>query len=239
MNYIVTLNLNNYLCDNARQSMMDASLRWNCEFYEITKSIVGSPAPCFNKICGIKELMEKKDVDVVFYVDADILIRDDTPNPFELCTSDGVYVVKDMIDSFDGHEKLIWRSMVSDMWLREAHHILRFELDIDELIHTSPQWFFNAGMFLFNVKSNMDFIDLFIKKMPSNPVSDRIEQSMMNYMLKHWNKIIHVDKTWNRIDPSLSSGNMEDYIYHFTGFGDVDQTYKTLLLTYNWKCHDK
>ena len=84
MNYVVTLNIGNVLFDNSRKSMIDAAYRWGCGFHEITENWVQKPSIYFNKIVGIDELSKREKVEGVFYVDADTLIRNDTPNPFEV-----------------------------------------------------------------------------------------------------------------------------------------------------------
>ncbi len=96
-NSIVVLNINNVLCDNARNSMMDACKRWKCGFYEINENLVEKQNICFNKIVGIKKFYtNNKDIDRILYLDADILIREDTPNPFELFNDiNKVYAVRD------------------------------------------------------------------------------------------------------------------------------------------------
>ena len=234
MNYLVTLNINDCLCSNSRNSMLDACSRWGCKFHEITENYVGDQNVCFNKLVGIKRLTEEADVDRLMYLDADMLIRSDAPNPLVLFNDDKTYAVRDCKDSSTEDEFLYWKSMVVESWLLSVHEKLKLDVDINRLVDTCKDWFFNAGMFLMSAKQNRPNIDLFIRNIPSFPVNGRIEQAMWNYILKNSENMVYIDRTWNMLEPDLSE-SMKNFIYHFTGFRSYVPTLKERILTYNWK----
>ena len=81
MNVLVTLNLNDYLTDNSRASLRHAAARWDAAYLELT-------APWIDRCdaFGIKMAMHKLPVsphDRVAFFDADVLVREDCPSPFD------------------------------------------------------------------------------------------------------------------------------------------------------------
>lgn len=234
MNCIITLNINNYLCNNARQSMLAASKQWGCDFYEITENLVGNQNVCFNKLVGIKKYyIEHPDIDKILYIDADVLIRDDAPNPFTLFLEPNIYAARDAYDFWDDSRLNEYHNDVTDKWLYEVHQILRLDVDISNLVNTCSEWFFNAGVFIITPSIHMNEIDYFIQNIPTKPVSGRIEQAMWNYILKVKNKVSLFGQEWNRLNPIILFGSMNCYIYHFTG--DRWKELKEVLPIYNWR----
>jgi lipopolysaccharide biosynthesis glycosyltransferase len=216
--------------------MISASQRWNCKFYEMTENLVGSQNVCFNKVVGIKDYWSKHpEIDRILYIDSDILIRNDTPNPFELFNDcNYIYAVKDVYaDIWDSNRLEEYRRDVIDPWVMKVHHTLKYDVDINEWINTYPKWFFNAGMFIITPKNHINEINLFIDNIPIENVHGRIEQAMWNYILKYSDKVRLIGYEWNYINPDISDGNMKHYIYHFTGKNWI--LLKQKLPTYNWK----
>ncbi|MCF6290139.1 MAG: hypothetical protein L3J03_03990 [Desulfobacterales bacterium] len=82
---VVTINHGAFLCDNARQSFKAAAKRWGAAYVELTRE--DGPAgvtPLEHKLL----LFEQVDADRIFYIDADAIIRNDAPSPFDICPSD-------------------------------------------------------------------------------------------------------------------------------------------------------
>jgi hypothetical protein len=232
-NSIVVLNIGNVLCDNARNSILNACKRWNCNFYEITKNRVDDKNIWINKIVGIYEYYQlNPNVERIMYLDADILIRDDAPNPFELLDDkDKVYAVLDYNDGWATKELYIHRMI--EPRLRIVHDNLKYNVDINNLISTSCDWFFNAGMFILSPLSCKYEMDTFINNIPFIWNNPHLEQPMWNYILKCSNKVELIDSTWNLLNPQTNFNKMDAYIYHFTGTRFVEL--KPLLPCYNWK----
>lgn len=234
MNAIFVLNINDKMFQNSRDSIKEACYRWGCNYFELNDNLVGDQDVCFNKIVGIKKYWIESNVDGILYLDSDILIRNDAPNPFELFSdSTKVYAVKDCFNGWSDEETLSnYRIDVSDAWLREVHNILKYDVDIDEIVTSCPSWFFNAGVFLLRPENVMEEIDIFIDNIPKNRVAGRIEQAMWNYILHVKNRVELIDYTWNSLNRDVSDGIMHSYIYHFTGFNW--QPLKKALPIYKW-----
>lgn len=231
-NCLLTLNLNNHLTENARSSFQFACQKWKCCYEEIAENLVGDQNICFNKLKAV-DILSKKYCGIL-YVDADILIRSDTPNPFELFTDRNfVYAIKDVYPHYEENWlKNTYRSDVIDPWLKKSHEILKLTTNFDSLSSTVYDWFFNAGVFLCYPSNIQHELNLFLNNIPGQRVSGRIEQAMWNYILKCRNKVKLIEYEWNRIQPDISSGKMNCYIYHFTGFKWKEL--KEALPKYDW-----
>ena len=79
VNAIAIINTNRYWCGNARMSVCDAADRWDCKVVEFTDIPV---ANVFREKFRIHRRLA--DFDRVLYLDADMMIRDDCPNLFEI-----------------------------------------------------------------------------------------------------------------------------------------------------------
>ena len=197
-NALVVLNIGDRLCANARSSLQAACTRWGCLFLEITENMVGDQDLCFNKVVGIRKYHETLGLDWVMYVDSDILIRSDAPSPFQVFINVlKVHAARDAYDFWSPERLMCHRVGVSDDWLREVHSRLRWDVDIERLVQTSPEWFFNAGMFILQPKYLTAEIDAFISNIPPKKVNSRFEQALWNYILKIHNKTLLVDQAWN------------------------------------------
>src|ERR1043166_1236930 len=96
MDCVVTLNIGDYLCENARQSFLAATERWGGDYVEVTASFREYLNPCFTKPTLFQRLYC---YERIAYFDADMLIRGDAPNPFRLFRGNGLYAVKDLSDT--------------------------------------------------------------------------------------------------------------------------------------------
>jgi len=235
-NYLVTLNIGNYLCDNSRESMLAACSRWNCSFHEITENLIGDQDVCFNKYVGIKKLIETSAVDSVFYCDADVLIRSDTPNPFALFTDETkVYAVRDahyFAEPISLQNIISWHRDISDTWLRMVHMRLQYPIDIENWVQTSWDWFTIAATFLLH-KYNFPILNEFVERIPKEHVNGRMEQATWNYILKNRNCVQLIDPEWSTLEPDLSTGKMLQYVYHFTG--PSKNKLRAAMPTFSWK----
>lgn len=219
MNCLFVLNFDNLLCSNARQSFQHAASRWKCDFFELTElnpNVYGH----FHKITGIRDYLS--DYAQVLYLDADTLIRADAPNPFTVFEGNSVYAVRDAKPDWPPERLKLFKSEVTDPWLIEAQNILGSKLPIENC----ERWFVNTGMFLLRPKAAKDSIDLFISRMPKkrDPAHERpkweqgkLEQALWNGVLKLTSPVEHISVDWNYVEPDVSTGRMQHYIYHFTG----------------------
>jgi hypothetical protein len=235
MNYLVTLNIGNVLTDNARESMLVAARRWGCGFYEITQNRVGSGHVCFNKYWGISDLRNDPQVGRVFYLDADVLIRNDAPNPFDTFPDfDGVYAVLDAQYLRPKDDVDAWRNEIVAPFLRQVHAACFWPMvNLAHDIATAQDWFVGAGAFILHPDSPIDVIGQMVFDTPDETVHGWYEQALWNYILRHGAKVVLMNPTWDRVQPDVSTGKMQDYVYHFTGPRDHAKL-KALVATYDW-----
>lgn len=239
MNYLMTLNIGNYLHHNVRASYTDACKRWGIGYYEITTNYNLAQDLCFNKILGIRDFINKNSgVKGVLYMDADMLIRSDAPNPFDQFNDRNfVYATKDYDDSrWDTTSKsyINVKTEVATPWVYEANKNSNFGFNEYE-IENCTDWFVNAGLFLLYIPESVLELDYFISEIPELHTNSRYEQALWNCILKRNKKIKYISSTWNRINPELEDGYMKSYIYHFTGIEDYCKVVKKKEEIFNWK----
>lgn len=233
MNCVATINIGDIFCDNARKSIDFATSRWNVDFVEVKKLEWPKLHPCFTKFALIKKLIG---YEKVLYIDSDILIRSDAPNPFELYKSDPFCAVHDIHSDLDFTSDYFWS--FAEYFLVRHMRVIKKHIDInlDEMEYIKK--FFNAGVMLFDPRVISSIIpdnvgtsaDVSVDVLCSE---SHYEQALMNYYIqKSEIPIRYLDKTWNRIDPDIS-GVMTDYIYHFTGM--KRHLVRPVLPTYSWK----
>jgi hypothetical protein len=238
MNYLVVLNIGDYMCSNVRESLNHACNRWGIKMLEQTVNYNSHIDLCFSKLMGIRSMMnDYPDMRGVLYMDSDMLIRDDAPNPFELFTDRSkVYAVKDYDDTrwsknSESYENV--KNEVSTPWVKRAEDLMKWGMP-EEDINDCPSWFVNAGMFLLYVPESLPEVELFISNLPTVGPS-RYEQALWNYILRVRRKTEFISSKWNTINPDVSSGSMTSYIYHFTGIPSIVDSVKKLERTFNWR----
>ena len=240
MNVIISFNTKNnprIVSENTMDSIETACKRWDCKYIQITQSL--QPNRFHDMFTKLYLPYQVKDFNRCLYLDTDILIKHDSPNPFELFNNDDCcYVVKDMQQTFlsDQIKQEFKNNQLCRPWYDECKRVLGFDLDYN-LYNDN---FFNAGMFLFTPNKHLYIFDYMINCLKliqdPYPTIHQVEQALINYTFMYYlkDKLIHIPKEWNYIDPPLESDNMEGYIYHFTGW--YYQKYKTILPNFNlWK----
>lgn len=240
MNVIVSFNTKNnphHVSENVLQSIENSCKRWNCKYIQITDSL--QPLGFHDMFTKLYLPRIVKDYDRCLYLDTDIIIKHDAPNPFSFFNNDECcYVVKDMQQTFlsDQIKQEFKNNQLCRPWYDECKRVLGFDLDYK--IYNDN--FFNAGMFLFTPNKHLYIFDYIINCLKSiqdpYPTIHQVEQALINYTFMYYlrDKLIHIPKEWNYIDPPLDSYNMEGYMYHFTGW--YYQKYKTILPNFDlWK----
>lgn len=240
MNVIVSFNTKNnphIVSEHTLHSINNACTRWNCKYIQITESL--QPSDFHDMYTKLYLPQIVKDYTRCLYLDTDVVIKNDTPNPFELFSDDDCcYVVKDMHQSFLSQEtkQEFKDNHLCKPWYNECKRVLG--IDLDYQIYNDN--FFNAGMFLFTPQKHLYLFNHIIDrlKLLQNPYPNihQVEQALINYTFMYYlkNNLIHIPKEWNYIDPPLNTQIMEGYIYHFTGW--KYQEYKEKIKTYDlWK----
>jgi len=240
MNVIISFNTKNnprIVSKNTLDSIEHACKRWNCKYIQITQSL--QPDTFCDMFTKLYLPFHTLNYNRCLYLDTDIIIKHNSPNPFELFEDDNCcYVVKDMQQSFlsDVKKQEFKDNQLCKPWFNECKRVLGVDLNYQ----TYNDNFFNAGMFLFTPEKHLYMFDHIINSLKliqdPYPTIHQVEQALINYTFMYYlkDKLIHIPKEWNYIDPPLDSNNMDGYIYHFTGW--YYEKYKPLLNTYDlWK----
>lgn len=240
MNVIVSFNTKNNpntISSNVNENIKTACNNWKCEYIRIEEPL--QPSNFHDMFTKLYLPYKVKNFNRCLYLDTDIIIKHDSPNPFKLFDNDDCcYVVKDMQQPFlsDIIKQEFKDNQLCKPWYNECKRVLGVELNYQ----TYNDNFFNAGMFMFTPKKHLYMFDHIINSLKlihePYPTIHQVEQALVNYVFMYYLKenLIHIPKEWNYIDPPLESNNMEGYIYHFTGW--YYQKYKSMIQTYDlWK----
>ena len=240
MNCIISFNTKNNphdISSNVEESIKKTCDNWKCKYLRIETSL--QPVEFHDMFTKLYLPYQTIEFDRCMYLDTDILIKHDAPNPFELFNNDECcYVVKYMQQSFlsDEVKNNFKKVQLCSPWYEQCKNALKIDLD-----HKSYcDGFFNAGVFMFTPKNHIHIFDQIINSLSliSNEYKQihQVEQALLNYAMMGYlkNKLVYIPKEWNYIDPPLDSSIMEGYIYHFTGWRY--QEYKEKIKTFNlWK----
>lgn len=229
---LFTLNFKEKMCANARESLLDASKRWGFDFLEIHSELRTGYYASYQKLFALAENMA---YEFVMYVDADMLIRSDTPNPATVF-GPGVWMVPDCQMPYTEAEKADVREGVHNRWYDDVIRMFNdYPIVPRETFLECPH---NAGMIIVNGGArHYEAFRLAAARVPA-PTTDlawagHFEQAMVNYALLLCGGAQSAAETWNRICPD-ESGAMKDYVYHFTGCGYID-TRRKKIATFSWR----
>lgn len=233
----VTSNNPNPISHHAIDSVKNACSMWNCKHVQITSSL--QPVEFHDMFTKFYLPHQVKDYDRVLYIDTDIIIKNGSPNPFEIFSNDECcYVVKDMQQTFlsDDTKQHFKDNQLCGPWYEECKRVLDIDLDYK----TFSDNFFNAGMYIFTPRKHIHLFDNILKRL--NRIQSyykqihQVEQALLNYTFMYYlkEKLVYIPKEWNYIDPPLNSETMDGYLYHFTGW--KYQEYKEKIKSFDlWK----
>jgi hypothetical protein len=220
MKALATLNVGGKsMHPESRKSFESAAKRWGCEFVELRSQL--APVHIYWQKAFVP--VRLCDYERVLQLDADMLIRDDAPSPFDLVPPDAVGVVS-------AHQ---FPPNADDIGYQNGLAISRHR---DKCVRAWAGWtglktcpdthHLNGGFFLYGPQQHAElFAKLrdcgqkrgwFPRRLP--------EQACLSLLL--WNKaapVMWLPQEWNTvaaaqgIRPDHNTGTMAGYIYHFTG----------------------
>jgi lipopolysaccharide biosynthesis glycosyltransferase len=237
-NLVWTVNINNHMSENARQSISEAADRWGCDFLEIKTIFNTSLYPSFAKTCSFDKI---EGYERAVYFDSDMLIHIDAPNPFEVFQDTQKFVaVLDIHPQNHDHNSIMWRTVKGDVQER-YWHILEQQFSWGVSKERFLDHFFNSGFFIINTKRHKTIFKAMENALPLT--EDRIdfvysahyEQALFNYVVQafRFNDLYLAEETWNRLEPLIEEPRMTDYVWHFTGFNFWVN--KHTIKEYNWR----
>ena len=223
MNLVFTLNFNNFMCENAMNSQKAAAIRWGCEYMIYTERYFPEHfSPSCNKLPYLADKRYKQ----ILYIDADILVRSDSPNPFNLVPLNALGVVSDI----QSHQPKSMRDCVQ----RTVHE----------------EWFeklgkyerpFNGGFIISAPALHSVLLSSLVETLEGRNVTEQssghFEQALLNLFFDSESKV-YLGERWNTIFPNVEDPTMRSFCYHFTGYGFSKEKRK-MIETYQWNIYEK
>lgn len=208
---LVVLNIGEKsLCTKSRESFKHATDRWNCDFIEICESLYD----CHHywQKMFVRDYLESQYL-YILQLDADMLIRSDTPNPFNLLEDYTIAAVK--ARQHEGMRNIInYREKSINYWSKQAN-----------LKPCPDDKHLNAGFLLYNTQKSEALFDFAKKIGQNNEWRSRLlpEQATLSVVIDNLQiPTLWLDKTWNSTYPQWSKQQMINYIYHFTGHNNKE-----------------
>jgi len=216
-NCLATLNIGQFLTQHSRGSFLAACERWNCDFSEV-RAVIKPECPSCSKyivpelLCGYYKIL---------FVDADTVISNHAPSPFDLCPGENVLCA--VSDYQEPNQCKPWMEgpyaagMSAALTLRP-----RFKVP-------PPEQFFNNGVWMCCPSSDMRA--LFRSALECLPEQCCLwtEQGTINVFAHNSDriKVCLIPETWNHIIPQDCAAVPEFYINHYGGWAH------TLLRSYD------
>jgi len=221
-NALFVVNHNNVLAENSRESFKAASKRWDCAYVECT----GHSSKYSPRIVKLKAF-DICPYERIMVLDADTIIREDTPNIFELTDPNMFYAVKNNQESAT-EETTTNNSRIAK---------INIERILEKKIVKTPvnvrfisENFFNSGLFVIH-RDHEEVLALafyLFLNVHQDYWRDMIPLNLAVFSVL--GKYRGLEPTFNRQFP-VDSNKMTDYIYHPAG---QDDKYK-LLEKVNWR----
>jgi hypothetical protein len=205
-----TVNSNNHLFQNNRESFQDAARRWGADYIEITECIFRPPyAPPFIKL----KAFDLCQADRIFCIDADCIIRGDTPSPFETFSD------KNFVAVINKQPHLgIYVKLGGDIEKEEFRKIYNAGYPA---INFNYDLFINSGMWCGDRQLHARILARALEIGLKMNGPQWWDQSPLNYALAEGLCSVQLaDLTWNFCFPNTLGDdwlNMKKYVYHFAG----------------------
>jgi lipopolysaccharide biosynthesis glycosyltransferase len=203
---ICTLNIDNFLSDNSRHCFESFCNKYGVDFLEYTER--HHPCVFYSKFF-ITDIC--KDYDFVVYMDADMIIMEDSPNFILEFDFDKLNVVKENFKNNDANLIKIYKD--------ETYPVCKM-ISTSNVDYTKFSYnYFNAGFIGFQpsrfIKNFVDLqkcVDKIGPELDYYSAGGKLEQSLTNYELQSNNDVNHLSYKFNDYDYRPDS-----FIYHFTG----------------------
>lgn len=206
MNAIYVINQGGMLQPNALASMLDAALRWNVDFREVTEMPdAGDVHPAIWKLSLLRQAETDGNTRLLI-LDADTVISDKCPSPFTTFRREDLVVVTD----------------------RQVPHGPRDKAEVDEVeIVTGRRRllknYFNSGVVLADVETHWETFEVARVLADSWKHLCWHDQTTFNLAAEHCPHLTYADTTWNFLNPAGRLPDwekMQKHIYHFAGNPD-------------------
>ena len=197
MNTIIVTNTGNFWSPNARYSVMDAASRWNATVTEITEVA-----------CIFRDKFKRHDInaDRVLHLDADIVIRQDCPDPFEIVSP----TMFGAVSNYQDDERLAERlEMDGHAWSWLCQHLGRKDFSVSEAI--------NGGFLMWTPEIHAPIIKQLDTLLPDK-MPCLAEQAAWSWAFRDCLHLL--PHSFNRVGRSVwtSTHCMTSYVYHWANW---------------------
>jgi len=202
MNRILVLNVGDYWPTNARASVRAAAARWDCEICEITTKL-GAP-DIFAAKFRTGEFCHSQGR--AMFLDADIVIHQDCPSPFDLVPDTHLGAVLNFQgDTHEGNHAIYQRPS----W-DKACEMIGSQLPYD------PLRYINGGMIVFSACHKEMFQMLAARVYDTHGVN---EQAAFGVAIAQ-RLAVYLPREFNRVGPAVweSGPQMSAHCYHFANY---------------------
>lgn len=206
MNSVISFHTKNSphkLSNPSIESINCACKQWNCKYILIEESL--QPTDFHDMFTKLYLSSIVKDYKRCLYLDTDVVIKNNSPNPFELFNDDNCcYVVKDMQQEFLTFEEKeqFKNNQLCGPWYQQCKNALNIDLPYEHFKNN----FFNAGMFIFTPSKHEILFEQIINSLPliskEYRQTHQVEQALLNYTFMYYLKenLKYIPKEWNYID---------------------------------------
>jgi hypothetical protein len=222
---LVTINVGEVLCPNARRSFEAAAARWKADYVELNGPCTPDvPTPHLFKF----ELFRLCAADRVFYIDGgDAVIRSDAPSPFDLCPPTHLGAVRNdtarapNIEDIRDQQEIEWALYNHCLGTQHACAL-----------------YFGSGVLVLTRATHAEMLDrargLGKQLKGLSRLIQWEDQTLLNYAVVDLGvPILVMDETWSYVHPEdIGHWNgMERFVYHFAGSRDR----RTILPSLDWQ----
>jgi hypothetical protein len=219
---LLVVNFNNALCGNSRASMQAACQRWDAEFVELDEAFFAHrPKPAVSPAALKCFCFDLTDAEEIFILDADVVVSEACPNPFETFPGPELVAVQNGSERFGD----LWqiRSCERYEWDKLSREDVRFA-DV-------PYWvgrYFNTGMMLVRRAHHKELFELIRDVVQTDHGLGWNDQTPINAAVAKLRIPLRLtDERWNFIHPCMLGGGWANmistgvWIYH--GAGEPDR----------------
>lgn len=217
---VLTINFNNALCDNSRESMQDAAERWDADFWEINEQHGPNLpiAPNAHKCVVFNYFPDWADpYEEAFILDADTIVSSRCPNPFEGFTNPELVAVR------NGNHRFGDLAQVKSAEAYEVRKLKAQEPRLADVVY-DPGTYFNTGMMLARRELHAELFKMALDICHTDHGLGWCDQTPINLCaLKLGIPVNLVNEQWNfihgrTIGPGWMDMTTKDvWIYHFAG----------------------
>jgi lipopolysaccharide biosynthesis glycosyltransferase len=227
---VLTIDINNFQSKNSKDSMVEASKRWDADFISFDQKILGDSFGITFTKAYIDQIV--KDYDQVAFFDADCIIRQDTPTPFTLIVPNKLRAVQNGNERIGNYDNTLNQHTYNLLRINQQQQMLN--------IIERPEMYFNTGFMLADVSTFRRLCHMVRCIMPElnyDRFNAIYEQALFNYAARCISPDMndaffeYSEECWNYMYPQNLQYQTE-WVYHISN--DVNNR-NGVLDTLNWR----